>query len=84
MTEIIALCNRCKGTATGKTFTEASARIDHGIGRVCGIPCGDSYNAVNEIKTEKPKEQILKIPKEEKPKTKRTTKTIKKKLTPSQ
>lgn len=47
---VTAKCFRCYGSATGDTFEEASSLIDHGVGLSRGIPCGDDYKAVQEIK----------------------------------
>ena len=48
-TMVTAKCFRCYGSATGDTFEEASSLIDHAVGLSRGIPCGDNYNAVQEI-----------------------------------
>ena len=48
---VIAKCNRCLGSATGKSFDEASSNIDHSVGLTRSIPCGDNYNYVVEVKT---------------------------------
>ena len=57
-----ALCRRCKGTAEGSTFEEASSKINHAVGLSRGIKCGDNYNCVEEQKDESikqsPKETI--------------------------
>ena len=45
-----AKCNRCLGSATGKTFEEASSKINHAVGLSRGIKCGDNYNSVVEVK----------------------------------
>lgn len=45
-----AKCDRCGGSATGSTFDDAKSLIDHAVGLSRGIPCGDNYNAVIEIK----------------------------------
>lgn len=50
VTLVTAKCFRCYGSATGGTFEEASLLIDHSVGLSRGIPCGDNYNAVQEIK----------------------------------
>lgn len=42
-------CFRCYGSASGGTFEEASLLIDHSVGLSRNIPCGDDYNAVQEI-----------------------------------
>lgn len=62
--ESIAKCNRCGGTATGKTFDDAAYQINHAIGLASGIPCGAEYNQVFEVKTESPKKETTKdVPK---------------------
>jgi len=35
-----AKCQKCGGSATGSTFTEASAKINHAVGLSRGIKCG--------------------------------------------
>ena len=45
-----ANCTNCGATATGTTFTEASAILNHAIGLSRGIMCGDNYNCVVEVK----------------------------------
>lgn len=47
---VIAKCYRCGGSAEGKSFEEASEKINHAVGLSRGIPCGDNFNAVEEIK----------------------------------
>ena len=44
-----AKCQKCGGSATGSTFTEASAKINHAVGLSRGIKCGDNYGMVQEI-----------------------------------
>ena len=44
-----AKCNRCGGVATGNSFEEASAKINHTAGLSRNKPCGASYNCVIEI-----------------------------------
>ena len=44
-----AKCQKCGGSATGSTFTEASAKINHAVGLSRGIKCGDNYGMVKEI-----------------------------------
>lgn len=46
---VTAKCFRCYGSASGGTFEEASLLIDHSVGLSRNIPCGDDYNAVQEI-----------------------------------
>lgn len=41
-----ALCRRCKGSAEGSTFEEASSKINHAVGLGRSIPCGASYGCV--------------------------------------
>ncbi|MEE9339503.1 MAG: hypothetical protein V3U87_15630 [Methylococcaceae bacterium] len=41
-----ALCRRCKGSAEGSTFEEASSKINHAVGLGRSIPCGASYDCV--------------------------------------
>lgn len=67
MNMITAKCDRCGGTATGLTYEEASAKINHGVGLGKGIKCGASYNKVHEVKPPVPKEPPVK-PKAPKPK----------------
>ena len=47
---VIAHCTRCLGKAQGKTFEEASCKINHAVSLSRGIPCGDNYNCVVEVK----------------------------------
>jgi len=47
---VIAKCFRCYGSATGNSFEEAALLINHAVGLSRNIPCGDDYNAVQEIK----------------------------------
>ena len=47
---VIAHCTRCLGKAQGKTFEEASSKINHAVSLSRGIPCGDNYNCVEELK----------------------------------
>lgn len=49
---VTAKCNRCLGSATGKSFDEASANIDHAVGLTRSIPCGANYNFVVEVKSD--------------------------------
>jgi hypothetical protein len=44
-----ALCRRCKGTAEGSTFEEASSKINHAAGLARSIPCGASYGCVVDV-----------------------------------
>ncbi len=44
-----ALCRRCKGTAEGSTFEEASSKINHAVGLSRSIPCGASYGCVVDV-----------------------------------
>jgi len=44
-----ALCRRCKGTAEGSTFEEASSKINHAVGLARSIPCGASYGCVVDV-----------------------------------
>lgn len=58
---VTAKCNRCLGTAEGKTFSEASQNIDHAIGLSRGKKCGRKYNQVVEVgATSKPKKTTTK------------------------
>ncbi len=41
-----ASCRRCKGSAEGSTFEEASSKINHAVGLGRSIPCGASYGCV--------------------------------------
>ncbi len=45
-------CTRCLGSATGKSFDEASAHIDHAVGLTRSIPCGANYNRIVEVKSD--------------------------------
>lgn len=47
---IIAHCTRCLGKAQGETFEVASSKINHAVSLSRGIPCGDNYNCVEEVK----------------------------------
>ena len=58
MSIVTVKCKRCEDVATGKTFAEASAAINHAIGKNIGVPCGASYNAVFEVKAKTPKKKI--------------------------
>ena len=49
-----AKCNRCGGTAIGDTFEEAKSKINHAVGLTRSIPCGDNYNRVVEVLSNKP------------------------------
>lgn len=51
-----AKCGRCGGRATGESFEEASAKINHASGLSKSKPCGADYNCVIEI--DKPIETI--------------------------
>lgn len=59
---VIAKCTRCLGTGTGSTFSEASSKIDHGVGKSRGKPCGASFKRVIEVgaSTPKPKKTTAK------------------------
>lgn len=50
---ITAKCNRCRGSAEGKTMQEARSKINHAQGKSRGIPCGDNYHCVVEVKDKK-------------------------------
>lgn len=68
-------CLRCGGVATGETFTQAASKINHASGLSRGIPCGNSYNRVVEIKDKIEKPKLITKPKpklitKEKPKPK--------------
>lgn len=47
---VIAHCTRCLGKAQGETFEVASSKINHAVSLSRGIPCGDNYNCVEELK----------------------------------
>ncbi len=74
---VTAKCNRCGGISDGKTFEEASAKINHAVSLSRGIKCGDSYGRVKQIgttvapkpKSEKPKDFLFTEHKVEKPKS---------------
>jgi len=58
----IAKCNKCGGTALGKTFEEASGKINHAVGLSRGIKCGDNYNMVCQVdESPKPVESTPKV-----------------------
>ncbi len=61
-----AKCNKCGGSAEGKTFEEASKKINHAVGLSRGIKCGANYGCVVEISTQK-QEPVVEKPKEVKP-----------------
>ena len=67
---VTAKCHRCGGISDGKTFEEASAKINHAVGLSRGIKCGASYGKVKQVKIPKPLAHTtkVKIPKLEKPK----------------
>ncbi len=65
----IAKCNRCLASASGNTFVEASAKINHAVGLSRGVKCGDNWNQVYEVKESTPKPAI-------KPDTPTSTTTI--------
>ncbi len=44
-----ALCRRCKGSAEGSTFEEASSKINHAVSLARSIPCGASYGCVVDV-----------------------------------
>ncbi len=52
----IAKCSRCGGKAQGVTFEEASSKINHAVALSRGIPCGDNFNCVEQVKDESTKE----------------------------
>jgi hypothetical protein len=54
---VTAKCKRCRGSADGKTMQEARSKINHAQGKSRGIPCGDNYNCVVEVKPSKPVEE---------------------------
>jgi len=60
-----AKCNKCGGSAIADTYEQARAIINHAVGLSRGIKCGDSYNMVQEIKSEEvaKKTSIPQIPK---------------------
>ena len=55
---VIAHCTRCLGKAQGETFEVASSKINHAVSLSRGIPCGDNYNCVEEVKDESTKEKV--------------------------
>jgi len=57
---VIAHCTRCLGKAQGDTFEEASAKINHAVSLSRGIPCGDNYNCVEELKDKSTKSETPK------------------------
>ncbi len=64
-----AKCTRCGGIAEGKTFEEASSKIDHAVGLSRGRPCGNNYGCV--IQVDPPQKTVSqKTKKEIKPKEK--------------
>lgn len=52
-------CTRCGGIAEGKTFDEASSRVNHGIGLTKGKPCHKALGKTIQTsgQEEKPKKQ---------------------------
>jgi len=63
-----ALCRRCKGTAEGSTFEEASSKINHAVGLGRNIPCGATYGCTVDVSPKtvtapKPAPQPKRIPK---------------------
>jgi len=86
---VTAKCHKCGGISDGKTFEEASAKINHAVSLSRGIKCGASYGKVNQIGTtvapkdtpkEKPKDFLFtdhKKSKSEKPKMSETKTKIK-------
>lgn len=72
---VTAKCNKCGGSAEGKTMQEARDRLNHAIGLSRGIKCGDNYGCVVEVKTKKPVEKP-KVSTEEKPKIETVEKPI--------
>lgn len=44
-----ALCTRCKGTAEGSTFAEASSKLNHAVGLGRGLPCGANYGKTIDV-----------------------------------
>ena len=56
-----AKCTKCGGTATGDSFDDARAKINHAPGLSRGIKCGDNYNCVEKVieKTESPPDASL-------------------------
>jgi len=50
---VTAKCNKCGGSADGKTMQEARDRLNHAIGLSRGIKCGDNYGYVVEVKDKK-------------------------------
>jgi len=73
---VTAKCNKCGGSADGKTMQEARDKLNHAIGKTRGIKCGDNYGCVVEVKSSKPAEKSKvetksvekKVSTEEKPK----------------
>lgn len=69
-----ALCNRCKGSAEGETFEEASAKINHAVGLGRGLPCGANYGKTVDVS---PKPSSVPEPKKaQKPKTPKSTSKV--------
>lgn len=54
---VLAKCNKCGGSAEGKTMQEARDKLNHAIGKTRGIKCGDNYGCVVEVKSLKPAEK---------------------------
>ena len=50
---VTAKCNKCGGSADGKTMQEARDKLNHAIGKTRGIKCGDNYGCVVEVKDKK-------------------------------
>jgi outer membrane biosynthesis protein TonB len=77
---VTAKCNRCHGSADGKTMQEARSKINHAQGKSRGIPCGNSYNCVVEVKSSKPVEEP-KVETKSVEKPKEETKSVEKPIT---
>jgi hypothetical protein len=74
---VTAKCNKCGGSADGKTMQEARDKLNHAIGKTRGIKCGDNYGCVVEVKSskpvEKPKIETVEKPTTPKPESSKST-----------
>jgi len=54
-------CWKCGGKSSGDTINEARSKLNHAVGLSRGIPCGDNYNCIEEIKSTIPQPTIASI-----------------------
>jgi len=43
-------CWKCGGKSSGTSLEDARTKLNHAVGLSRGIPCGDNYNCIEEIK----------------------------------